>query len=399
MEGIKHIKIIDKKQCSGCTACISICPKKCISMKEDDEGFLYPHVDTVACTQCASCIKVCPYSCSEFTCKQEEEELSICYAAYNKNEEIRYQSSSGGMFRVFADSIIKDGGVVFGAQFDKDFLVEHACSETLDGLTAFMGSKYLQSRMGNSLPMVKHFLNEGRKVLFTGCGCQIAGLKRFLKKEYDNLVCVDLICHGVDSPKIWHAYLHSLFPDETVESVYFRDKRTGQENSSVYIKGCKSEFCERKKNSSYFKSWQYGLFTRPSCEICPFKRDNRISDLTISDCWGWQKMAPEMYDDRGLSNLIIHTAKGKALFEAISSQLQYKLVSLDDVKLYNADYIQSIPFNHKKRAAFWKDYHKANAPFGRLLRKHLEETSIRRLIKFIKKVIRKCCPFLRKKQG
>ena len=128
-----HIIITDKNRCSGCAACMSACPKKCISMQEDEEGFLYPHVDENTCISCSKCVTVCPYTKSEFTNKLEKEELAICYAAYNKNEEIRYQSSSGGMFRAFSDYIIAEGGVVFGAKFDKDFTVEHAYTETMEG--------------------------------------------------------------------------------------------------------------------------------------------------------------------------------------------------------------------------------------------------------------------------
>ena len=394
MTECKHIEIVDKKRCSGCTACLSVCPKGCISMQEDEEGFLYPIVDDAVCIQCGKCVKVCPYSHSEFANKPEEEELALCYAAYNKNDEVRYQSSSGGMFRALADKIIADGGVVFGAAFDKDFLVEHTYAETLEGLLPLMGSKYLQSRMGNSFSEVKRFLKEGRKVLFTGCGCQIAGLKRFLNHDDRNLVCVDLICHGVHSPRIWQSYLYSLFSDDKVEYVNFRDKRTGQDNSSVVIKGLKSQVCEKKKDFLYFKSWQYGLFTRPSCEVCPFKSDNRVSDITISDCWGFRKIAPELYDDKGLSSVVIHTDKGKLLFDAVASQLVFKETLLDDVKQYNSDYIRSIPFNAAKRKAFWKDYRKDEIPFGRLLTKHLRESKRQQTARFVKKGIKKCLSLL-----
>ena len=161
MTEVKYLNIIEKKRCSGCTACVAVCPKQCITMQADEEGFLYPVVNTTRCIQCSKCVKVCPYTDSEFTNKPEKEELSVCYAAYNKNEEIRYKSASGGMFRVFADQIIAEGGVVFGATFDKDFTVEHTYTETLEGLTAFMGSKYLQSRMEDSFIQVKRFLREG----------------------------------------------------------------------------------------------------------------------------------------------------------------------------------------------------------------------------------------------
>lgn len=391
----KHISITDKKRCSGCSACLSACPKGCISMQEDEEGFLYPVVDDAVCIQCGKCVKVCPYSHSEFANKPVEEELALCYAAYNNDDEVRYLSSSGGMFRAFADKVIAEGGVVFGAAFDKDFLVKHTYAETVEELRPLMGSKYLQSRMGNSFGEVKRFLKEGRKVLFTGCGCQIAGLKSFLNHDDKNLICVDLICHGVDSPRIWQSYLYSLFPDGKVEYVNFRDKKTGQDNSSIFIKGSKTVFCVRGKNALYFKSWQYGLFTRPACEVCPFKRDNRVSDITISDCWGFRKIAPELYDDKGLSSVIVHTAKGKLLFESVAPQLVFKETLLEDVKQYNFDYIRSIPFNATKRKAFWKDFRKGKMPFGRLLVKHLEESKRQRIVKFVKKVIKKCLSLLR----
>ena len=395
MTEVKYLNIIEKKRCSGCTACVAVCPKQCITMQADEEGFLYPVVNTTRCIQCSKCVKVCPYTDSEFTNKPEKEELSVCYAAYNKNEEIRYKSASGGMFRVFADQIIAEGGVVFGATFDKDFTVEHTYTETLEGLTAFMGSKYLQSRMEDSFIQVKRFLREGRKVLFTGCACQIAGLKRYLKKDDANLICIDLICYGVDSPQIWLDYLHSLFPDESVKSVNFRDKVTGQDNSSVCIISSKSMFCERGRNSVYFKNWQYGMFTRPSCEICPFKSDNRVSDITIGDCWGFKKIAPEMYDDKGLSSMVVHSEKGKTLFDTVMHQLSFKETLIDDVKLYNSDYIRSNAFVHSRRKAFWKDYHQHKKPFEKLLKKHLEDSKTKILFKYIKKVVRRCLLLLK----
>lgn len=243
----KHIVISDKVRCSGCTACYSACPRKCISMKEDDEGFLYPEIDDALCINCGKCLNVCPYEKAGFTFKDGKDELGRCYAAYYNNDTIRYQSSSGGMFRAFADKVIEQGGVVFGAVFDKDFTAYHTYTETIEGLVPMMGSKYLQSRTQGVFPLAKQFLDDNRPVLFTGCGCQIAGLKAFLGKDYPNLLTIDLICHGVDSPKIWREYLKALFPDEEVVSVSFRDKCTGQDNSSIYIKGEKSEFKIREK--------------------------------------------------------------------------------------------------------------------------------------------------------
>ena len=157
-----------------------------------------------------------------------------------------------------------------------------------------------------------------------------------------------------------------------------------------------SFFSEKKKDFLYFKSWQYGLFTRPSCEICPFKRDNRISDITIADCWGFEKIAPEIYDDKGLSSVIVHTRKGKTLFQSIASHLVFKSTLIDDVKKFNSDYIRNYPFDHRKRTAFWRDYLANKKPVAQLLEKHLEEFGLKRFIMFVKKEVRRCLALLRK---
>ena len=393
----KHIVISDKVRCSGCTACYSACPRKCISMKEDDEGFLYPEIDDALCINCGKCLNVCPYEKAGFTFKDGKDELGRCYAAYYNNDTIRYQSSSGGMFRAFADKVIEQGGVVFGAVFDKDFTAYHTYTETIEGLVPMMGSKYLQSRTQGVFPLAKQFLDDNRPVLFTGCGCQIAGLKAFLGKDYPNLLTIDLICHGVDSPKIWREYLKALFPDEEVVSVSFRDKCTGQDNSSIYIKGEKSEFKIREKKAIYFKSWSLGLFARPSCSACPFKNDNRTSDITISDCWGYQKIAPELYDGKGLSSVVIHTKRGKEFFDSITPKLVYKESCLDDVKQFNADYIRTVsPFNWKKRKKFWKRYNKGANSFIPLMEKYLRETYFQKVLRIVRKILHKCLSILKR---
>lgn len=390
----KYLKIDEKKRCSGCTACVAVCPKRCITMQEDEEGFLYPIVDITTCIQCSKCIKVCPYTDSEFTNKPKEEELSICYAAYNKNEEIRYKSASGGMFRVFADQIIAEGGVVFGAAFARDFTVEHTYTETFEGLTAFMGSKYLQSRMGDSFTLVKQFLKEGRKVLFTGCGCQIAGLKRYLKKDDTNLICIDLICHGVGSPKIWIDYLNNYFTDNNILSINCRDKIKGWSSSSYTIEGKKKIYSEVVHNNIYHKNYIKNLFIRPACAICPFRGNNRVSDITLADCWGFQQIAPEMNDEKGLSSVILHTSKGKTLFDFTTSEFVFKSILESDIQQYNPDYVRSMPFNYNRRTAFWKDY--SRMPFKELFEKYSKESKKQKILCFIKKILKKVFAFVKR---
>ena len=196
------INIVNKSFCCGCAACVQICPKKCISLTEDTEGFLYPRVDKTKCIDCGLCETVCP-----FLSESAEREPKAVYAVKNPNDDIRQESSSGGVFTLLAEKVINDGGVVFGVRFDEKWEVEFAYSETIDGLSAFRGSKYIQARVGNAFIDAEQFLKAGRKVLFSGTPCQVKGLLQYLRKDYENLLTVDFVCHGVPSPKVWRLYL------------------------------------------------------------------------------------------------------------------------------------------------------------------------------------------------
>ena len=198
--------IEDKTKCCGCTACYNACPVKAIEMLEDNEGFLYPKVNVLKCINCNICENVCPYN-SEIN---KQFDLKECYVAYNKDE-ARYTSSSGGMFVLLGKRIIDQGGVVFGAAYNKEFLVEHIYVENKKDLKKLVGSKYMQSKIRDVFPEVKKFLSMNRKVLFVGTTCQISGLKSYLKIDYENLICVDFICLGIPSPKIWKDYLNVYF--------------------------------------------------------------------------------------------------------------------------------------------------------------------------------------------
>jgi serine acetyltransferase/coenzyme F420-reducing hydrogenase beta subunit len=386
----KFIIINDKALCSGCNACTNVCPVDVISMQEDEEGFLYPVVDTDNCIKCSKCLKVCPYIKSEFTLKPDSEELSKCYAAYNKNEEVRAQSSSGGMFRVFADKILSENGVVFGAAFDDKFEVEHQSARTGEDVTKLMGSKYLQSRMGMVCREVEEILKKGDKVLFTGVACQIAGLKRYLRKDYENLVCVDVLCCSVGSPKIWREYLKNFFPNSRIDSVKFRDKITGWDSTSMRITSGGKEYADIIYKNLYFKSLRANVFTRPACENCQFKNKNRVSDITLADCWGWKKIAPELNDNRGLSSIVVHTEKGIDLLNAVREQLVIKDTFLTDIEAFNSNYICSESYDKIKRAAFWKDYKKM--AFKSLIMKYANENKKKVFLRKIKNISGKLLP-------
>lgn len=199
------VELIDKSKCCGCAACVQVCPKQCISFNEDIEGFLYPIVNKDLCIDCRLCEKVCPF----LNLNDPRKPVKVL-AAINPNEEIRMKSSSGGIFTMLAEAVIDKGGVVFGARFDKNWEVMHDYTETKEGLDIFRGAKYTQSKIGRTYKEAKDFLIQGRKVLFSGTGCQIAGLRLFLHKKYDNLLMVEIACHGVPSPAVWRAYLDEV---------------------------------------------------------------------------------------------------------------------------------------------------------------------------------------------
>lgn len=305
------IKIQDKSKCCGCTACVRVCPRQCISMIEDKEGFLYPMVDTTQCIDCGLCEKTCPVINQSVSHKP----LQI-FAAYNRDEVIRKESSSGGIFTMLAEKIISEGGIVFGARFDEDFNVRHDYNETIEGLAKFRGSKYLQSRMLDCYIEAKGFLEEGRKVLFSGTPCQIAGLKHFLRKPYETLLTVDCVCHGVPSPMAWQSYLKDY--DITPAEVSFRDKKESWKRYNVTISSK-----EGKRQSSpypenaYMNVFLSDLSLRPSCYDCPAKAGRSKSDITLGDFWGIERISPKFDDDRGCSLLMVNTESGEKAVRAL----------------------------------------------------------------------------------
>lgn len=346
------IHIIDKFKCCGCNACVQRCPKQCISMQEDEEGFLYPIVDMSNCVDCGLCEKVCP------VINQESERNPIeVFAAVNQDDSIRMQSSSGGIFTALAEQIIRENGVVFGARFDEKWEVKHDYTETIEGLKVFRGSKYVQSRIGDTFKQAEFFLKAGRKVMFVGTPCQIAGLRLFLRKEYVNLLAVDIICHGVPSPMIWRKYLEDKTKRQGIEfiqSISFRDKGTGWKNYSFNIKyekgNSESSFSEYASQNIFMKGFLADLYLRPSCYACPAKKLKSGSDITLGDFWGIQHIKPELDDDKGVCAFIINTRKGIEWQNKLVIQ-KYKFDFTDVVK-GNPSLVYSVDIP-EKRASFY----------------------------------------------
>lgn len=303
------IEIFKKEDCCGCTACKQICPKHCINLNEDKEGFLYPMVNHSICINCGLCEKVCPI----LTPKEERFPISV-YAGKLKNDTIRKVSSSGGMFTLLAEQIINQGGVVFGAKFNENWEVVHSYTETMDGIAPLRRSKYVQSNINNTFQTAERFLKQGRKVLFVGTPCQTTGLKKYLCKEYENLLTVDFVCHGVPSPKVWRKYLDWIKTDHQKDrrqfiEINFRDKSTGWKNYSITYATSGKKKTQRFQDNPYMQAFLANLTLRPSCYNCQFKKGQAESDITIGDFWGIERLKPTIDDDLGVSLIMIHNPK------------------------------------------------------------------------------------------
>lgn len=355
------INIVKKEECCGCNGCTNICPKQCISMEIDNEGFWYPKVDKSKCIDCDLCVKVCPIIS---TPKVEKEEI-VAYACKNKEVEVRVNSSSGGVFSLLCNEVIASGGVVFGAAYDENFDVRHTYAETIEDCNKFKGSKYVQSEIGSTYKLARKFLNEGRMVLFSGTQCQIKGLNLYLMKKYENLISVDIVCHGVPSPKIFKSYKELLIKKYkgNIKDIRFRDKRKGWKEFS-YV----TEFdngvvhSETLREDLYMKGFLKDLYLRPSCYACTSKDYTDGSDISLADYWGVENIHPEFDDDKGVSLVIVNTSKGKRAFEKIKDNIEVIETDLDYAIKHNKCIVKSVDYN-PKRDGFFKDFNGENLEY------------------------------------
>lgn len=345
-----NIKCADN--CSGCSACASACPCKCISMESDHEGFLYPHVDTDKCVSCGKCVEVCPIISPRSDLAQKPQ----AFAAWNLNDEIRKSSSSGGMFTLLAERILENGGVVFGAAFAGDYRsVHHIKVEVMADLSQLRGSKYLQSSIGNSYTEAKKCLDEGRPVLFTGTPCQIGGLREFLGRDYPLLYTQDIICHGVPSQKVWAKYVdcRENEAESKTKNAFFRNKIHGWKNFSVQLMFSNGiEYIDFFRNDLFMRGFLADLYLRPSCHSCKFKGLTRAADITLADFWGLNRLMPELDDDKGTSLVLIHSEKGQQLFEQVKAHIKYRQVDLDRAIEGNSPAVCSVKPHHNREKFF-----------------------------------------------
>ena len=327
---IKHVVISRRENCCGCTACSHACPQHCVTMKSDKEGFVYPFIDEQRCIECGRCKIVCPilnYDGGNVPIK--------IFAGKNTNEAVRSTSSSGGVFYELAKQCISEGGFVYGCALDENMIARHIRVDTVEGLERLKSSKYVQSDMGHIMSEVKADLLAGSKVLFSGTPCQIAGLCNYLGRNYDNLFVVDVLCHGVPSPKLFADYLQMLSDKYggTPVSVNFRNKKRGWKR--LYMEVC---FDNGKRHYIYSGYDRYeslflnNMSLRSSCYECKFTNLERYGDITLGDFWGIGKKYPTWDDDKGISIVMLNSEKGLKMYQRVSSFIESREESLNLAK-------------------------------------------------------------------
>lgn len=349
------ITIKNKKDCCGCSACYSICPKNCIEMKADEEGFLYPNVDKDVCINCGLCEKVCPI----INKVKEKEVPQEGYLVQIKDEKIRAESTSGGAFTAIAKYVLDRKGVVFGVQYDKDLNVVHSYVENEADLKLYRNSKYVQSKIGDTFRQAKKFLDEGRWVCFSGTACQIEGLKKYLRKDYEKLITVDLVCRAVPSPLLWKKYVEYQKEryGNDIKNILFRDKSFyGYNHSQISLQLFNGEkvYHNGLESDPMLRAMFSNICHRPSCyDDCVFKKRYRISDFTIWDCFIVEKLTKGL-DDKGTTRVLIHSKKGKSIFDEIKNKIKYREINTDILIADVVELNHSVKFNDK-RDIFIKD--------------------------------------------
>lgn len=320
------IEIVNKSDCCGCTACYCSCPVRCIEMIEDEEGCFYPKVNKELCIGCNRCVVVCPVKNSA----RVEGSLQFAYAAKNKSNFIRKMSSSGGVFTSLATYVLKEGGVVYGATYDSSFNVEHIRICAINEIYRLQGSKYVQSVLYDTYIYVKKDLLDKKKVLFSGTSCQINGLKNYLGKKYDNLICVAIACHGVAIPKVWKYYLEFLNKKYgNIMEISQRNKKYGWKNYSVKITTVKKQAYIHHLDDVFFRCYMDNLCLRESCYKCCAKLDNTKCDIMLADFWGINKILPQKNDDKGISLVLVRNIMGVEILEQIKEEISLEEVDYE----------------------------------------------------------------------
>ncbi len=364
------IFLADSTECCGCGACAAACHNGSINIVVNEEGFNYPVIDTVSCVECNNCRKVCPVL-------KEKTSLTTpktVYACSNKNQAIKDKSSSGGAFSSLAEYVILQGGVVYGFAFDDEFLVKCICVENILDLPKLYGSKYVEGTIDKAVFLdIKKQIASGRKVLFSGTPCQVAAVKSFVGINAENLITVEVICHGVPSQKVYESYLNYLKNKykSDIKSITFRSKKYNWENYATSI-----EFSNRKKyqkinsvESKYMRGFLLNIYLRKSCGNCKFKIDNTSADITLGDFWRIDRWHKDMYKKDGVSLVVVNSQNGKELFDKIKETIEFSEVNYETAIKCNRVLNNSNPTN-PTREAFFRDFIAGDLNYEQLMKKY-----------------------------
>lgn len=373
------IQITNKSECTSCMACFNICPVNAIHMKEDREGFKYPIVDKEKCINCGMCDKICPVKNAT---KNVNTATPVVIAAWTKDNYVRLDSTSGGIFSELAKIIYREEGYVCGAIYNKEWMVEHYVSKDMSDLEKIRSSKYLQSDINNTFKIIKEKLNEGKKVLMCGSPCQISGLYNYLQKDYENLYTIDFICRGMNSPKVFKGYIESLEKKYKAEikSIKFKNKTYGWHNFSTKVEfdNGKKYICERYKDSFMIGYLKYNAFMRPSCYNCKFKEFPKSADITLADFWGIENIDKSLDEDKGTSMILINSQRGHNLFEKIKEEINYKEIKSENIFRQNACVSSSVKQTEASKNVF-QNIDKIN--YEKLSKKYFPKPKIMERIK------------------
>ena len=369
------IDIRNKKDCCGCTACVSVCPAQCIVMRRDrEEGFDYPVANPDICIGCGKCETVCPVL-NPFP----ERHVSEAYAA--RSREDCQESSSGGIFPKLAETVVAREGVVYGAAFDSDFSVSHTSAETMDDVARMQGSKYVQSELYSAFEDVKYELERGRKVMFAGTPCQVAGLLRSLGKDHEGLLTVDFACHGVPGPGLWEMYLRDVEArlGTMITDIRFRDKSRSWCHYDFVVNGRRTPYMD----DPYMALFVQDVTLRPSCYTCPVRNGRSGSDITLADLWSVAASAPHMNDDKGVSLVCINTDKGRDAFDEIKPFIGQEKVVYEEAVRNNGGFAENVAVP-ERREEFFKGMNSAKDLYGYMSGFVIRPSAARRFIRYLR---------------
>ncbi len=370
------------ENCCGCALCEDVCPKNAISMIQKD-GFYYPTIEQNLCVDCGVCAKNCPVNSVPHT----QSDCIETFAVKHKNDGVVLNSSSGGIFTALSNKILSDGGYVIGADFDGDMNVIHNVASTAQQRDRMRGSKYIQSDTSGIYDKIKLLLKDGKPILFTGTPCQAAAVRKSFLNE-KNLYIVDIICHGVPNLDVWKKYV------EFIENKYhrklsfysFRDKSVsgwrGYSAKLTFDDG--TVVSHNNITGSFIELFRYDVCLRPSCTNCKFTSLNRQGDITIGDFWGIENVLPEISDNKGISAVMINTAKGKHLFDSAIEEIDKYSCTPQDIAKGQPNLFRPSSYSNKAEA-FQKDIKEMS--FEDVLKKYTRVGFKRRIIDFIKKII------------